>query len=58
MGQQDVAQPFGWRSDRWLHNVQNLSEGDVYEPIGESPNSLKVRRRISRSIETDAKLDG
>lgn len=40
MGEQNVAHPFGWRNDRWLHNVQNVTEGDIYEPIGDPPNSL------------------
>ena len=59
MGEQNVAHPFGWRNDRWLHNVQNVTEGDVYEPIGDTPNSLnRNRRRMTRSIAADVRLEG
>ena len=58
MGEQNVAHPFGWRNDRWLHNVQNVTEGDVYEPIGDTPNSLnRNRRRMTRSIAADVRLE-
>jgi len=59
MGEQNVAHPFGWRNDRWLHNVQNVTEGDIYEPIGDSPNSLnRNRRRMKRSIKAAARFEG
>ena len=59
MGEQNVAHPFGWRNDRWLHNVQNVTEGDVYEPIGDTPNSLnRNRRRMTRSIAADVRIEG
>ena len=59
MGEQNVAHPFGWRNDRWLHNVQNVTEGEVYEPIGDPPNSLnRNRRRMTRSIKAATRLEG
>ena len=58
LGEQSLAHPYGWRNDRWLHNVQDLLRGDVQEALGESPSSLQGRRRFSRSIETGVMLEG
>ena len=39
MGDQQVAYPYGWRNDKWLHNVQELIDGSIFWPIGQSPGA-------------------
>ena len=40
MGNVTVANPFGWRTDRWFSNVLQKESNAVWEPVGPEPKDF------------------